>query len=231
LRHTTWNTPSLKASASFSSMDPPLGATTIDWATLTRMPSYRSSVPGNASLPRSLAPSSIAAGSATEVASSSTVGDTSSVMVSWFGADEDRYSSTVAVTRTRLPTAALAGGAPPVKTNTASEVAASPSSVGALQEEAVVEPDRGNDAFGHHALTVVRRAQRAALDLRDGQRERRCRWRRRRAAAVARRRCGGHEVGVVVVGVDTAVAVAQRGGGVAQGGRCPAPSKQFVALP
>lgn len=50
-------------------------------------------------------------------------------MLSWFGLVEGVNSSTFAVTRTRLPTAALAGGALEVKTNTPSEVAGSPSSL------------------------------------------------------------------------------------------------------
>ena len=88
--------------------------------------------------------------------------------------------------------------------------------VGGLQEEAVVELDRSDDALGHHALAVVRRQQAVALDLGDGQRQRRIGRFRRLCAAVARVRCTDREVGAVVVGVDAAVAATQRGGGVAQ---------------
>ena len=45
------------------------------------------------------------------------------------------YSSTVPVTRTRLPTAAVAGGALLVNTNTASDVAGSPSSLAACRKK------------------------------------------------------------------------------------------------
>ena len=78
----TWNTPSLKDSASFSSMLPPDGAITTDCATLTRMASSRSSVPGRASGLSSAAVSSIAAGRARPVSSTSTVGVTISVIAS-----------------------------------------------------------------------------------------------------------------------------------------------------
>ncbi len=131
----TWNTPSLLAVASFSSMLPPEGATTTARATLTRMPSRRSSVPGRASDASSAADSSTGAGNATPVSSTSIVGPVIWVMVNWWGLEGGTNSATVPVTRTRLPTTAVAGGAPPVNTNTPSEVAGSPSSLAACRKK------------------------------------------------------------------------------------------------
>ncbi|MCW0425784.1 hypothetical protein NB713_003727 [Xanthomonas sacchari] len=57
---------------------------------------------------------STAAGSGLPVDCSSTVGEVSSVSGGWLGSVLGTYSTTVACTRTELPTAASAGGALPV---------------------------------------------------------------------------------------------------------------------
>jgi hypothetical protein len=132
---TTWNTPLLVDVASSSSMLPSEAATTRAAAALTRIPSRRSSVPGLACGDRSSAVSSTAAGRGRPDWSSSTVGPVISVIVSWLTFEAGTNSSTVPVTRTRLPTAALAGGALLVNTNTAFDVAAFPSSLAAWMKK------------------------------------------------------------------------------------------------
>ena len=114
--------------AAASLMLPSEAATTRLRAALTRMPSYFSAVPGNAVAPKSALVSSIGAGRATPVATTwMEVTDTSSVIDSWLRLVAGVNSVTVPVTRTRLPTAAVAGGAVEVKTKMPSEVAGLPS--------------------------------------------------------------------------------------------------------
>ena len=115
-----------KARASFSSMLPSVGAVATRRATETRMPSSGSSWSTGPFGSVIAAVISTGAGSALPLLMMLTTGPVSSVMKSWCGLDEERYSSTVPDTRTRSPTATV--GAPPVNTRMPSEVAASASS-------------------------------------------------------------------------------------------------------
>ena len=84
-------------------------------------------MPGVAEALASAAVSATGPGKALPVLSRVTVGLTSSVIGSWFRSVPGVNSVTVALTRTRLPTAAVAGGALLVKTKMPSDVAGSPS--------------------------------------------------------------------------------------------------------
>ena len=125
---TTWKTPVVLEVADDSVMLPSELATTRLLAAATRMPSSRSAVPGRAVGPKSALVSSTGAGRATPVASTwIDVTETISVIASWLRLVAGVNSVTVPVTRTRLPTAALAGGAVEVNTKMPSDVAGLPS--------------------------------------------------------------------------------------------------------
>ena len=106
-----------------SLMLPSVWAVTTPWATLTRMPSRRSSESGRLPAPASAAVISTGAGSGMPLPSTTTPGETISVVGV---AAVPRNSSTVPVTRTLSPTATMFGAAE-VNTKMPSEVAALPS--------------------------------------------------------------------------------------------------------
>ena len=109
----------------------------------------------------------IGAGSVLPVDVSWTVANVSSVVGGLFGSAFGMNSLTVAWTVTRLPTAAVGGGAELVKTNTPSEVLGSELvALGFLDEEAVAL-DAGDEARRRDGLAGERRGVAAALNVVD----------------------------------------------------------------
>ena len=125
---TTAKRPLLLPVAWASLVLPPVGATTVKLGAVTRMPSRCSSWPRPPSAFGSSGVSRAGAGSACPVDSATTEALVISVSGSWWGSAAGMYSITVPCTSTLLPTAASAGGALLVNTNTPSDVAGSPSS-------------------------------------------------------------------------------------------------------
>jgi hypothetical protein len=119
---TAWKTPFELPRASFSSTKPSVPLIVVIEGIETRIPSKRSSW----SIPpvgvRFAIVSTVGAGSVRAVPLSTTVDEVNSVSVRSLPLGVN--STTVPVTVTSLPTAAAAGGAPPVKTKMPSDVAA-----------------------------------------------------------------------------------------------------------
>src|SRR5688572_28658803 len=110
--------------------EPSVGATTVSDGTLARMPSMRSSWSNGPEGSGNVAVSGIGAGSGLPLDCSCTIGlPPSSVRGGCNRSEDGTNPTTVPCTRTRLPTAAEAGGAEEVKTKTPPEVGGSASTV------------------------------------------------------------------------------------------------------
>lgn len=126
---TPWNTPLLLPVALVSLTLPAVAALTVSEATETRMPSTASNWSKAPAGSGNVVVSAMGAGKGLPAEIWTTVGELSSVSGGWKGSEPGTNSTTVAVTWTRLPTAAAAGGAELVKTKMPSEVSGSASTV------------------------------------------------------------------------------------------------------